>query len=60
MFLSDPFWYVGSYFANNDQRFVRHLMAMARGLPDGLVPPLSSFGLLFVGLLRPSASFGDF
>eukprot|EP00972_Heterocapsa_arctica_P068654 10145112-Heterocapsa_arctica.AAC.1 len=59
MFLNDPLDRVGSLFAESVQRFVRNRMAMARGLPAGVAPPL---GLRppFFDLLRPSASFGDF
>eukprot|EP00972_Heterocapsa_arctica_P116114 16451507-Heterocapsa_arctica.AAC.1 len=35
----DPLDRVGSKCVNNDQRFVVHLMAMARGLSDSPVPP---------------------
>eukprot|EP00972_Heterocapsa_arctica_P021089 3104924-Heterocapsa_arctica.AAC.1 len=35
---SDPFEHFSSYFVENDQRFARHPMAMARGLPHTPVP----------------------
>eukprot|EP00972_Heterocapsa_arctica_P081896 12070261-Heterocapsa_arctica.AAC.1 len=35
MFLSGPLDHFGSSFVINDQRFVAHLMVIARGLPDG-------------------------
>eukprot|EP00972_Heterocapsa_arctica_P043541 6429367-Heterocapsa_arctica.AAC.1 len=39
MFVNGPLDRVGSKHMNNDKRFERNITAMAKGLPNGPVPP---------------------